>query len=134
MKNLKTKEELVEWIETIYLQNTNGRETENEMFRLGIEAAIEEAIKLNLLNRDIIKRSIFDDIIFRKKNRDWLKISCDIAFKVLKEINNNNISKFELANHMGISYDRLKNILRGKEDLSISQIVKLSKILNIELI
>jgi len=42
MKKFKNKQELVEWIETMYLQNTNGRETAEEMFRLGIEAAIEE--------------------------------------------------------------------------------------------
>jgi hypothetical protein len=49
MKKFETKEELVEWIETMHLQNTNGRETEEEMFRLGIEAAIEELIEFNLL-------------------------------------------------------------------------------------
>lgn len=43
----KTKEELIEWIETMNLQNTNGRETPEEMFRLGVEAAIEELTELN---------------------------------------------------------------------------------------
>tara|TARA_R110000744_G_C18955349_1_gene516195 strand:- start:98 stop:421 length:324 start_codon:yes stop_codon:yes gene_type:complete len=49
MRKFKTKEELVEWIETMHLQNTNGRETKKEMFRLGIEAAIEELTEFNLL-------------------------------------------------------------------------------------
>lgn len=42
MKNFKSKEELVDWIYTIHLQNTNGRETHEEMFKLGIEACLEE--------------------------------------------------------------------------------------------
>ncbi len=50
MKKFETKKELVEWIEDMHLQNTNGRETENEIFRLGIEAAIEELKDLKLLN------------------------------------------------------------------------------------
>lgn len=50
MRKFETKEELVEWIETMHLQNTNGRETEEEMFRLGIEAAIEELTEFNLFS------------------------------------------------------------------------------------
>lgn len=38
----KTEEDLVDFIESMHLQNTNGRENELEMFRLGIEAALEE--------------------------------------------------------------------------------------------
>ncbi|MDR9420023.1 hypothetical protein [Gracilimonas sp.] len=50
MRRFDTKEELVEWIETMHLQNTNGRETKKEMFRLGIEAAIEELTEFNLFS------------------------------------------------------------------------------------
>ena len=45
MKDLmkfETEEKLVDFIESMHLQNTNGRENELEMFRLGIEAALEE--------------------------------------------------------------------------------------------
>lgn len=45
----KNEEELVEWIETMHLQNTSGRETPDQMFRLGIEVAISELNELNLL-------------------------------------------------------------------------------------
>lgn len=48
-KIFETKEDLVNWIETMHLQNTSGRETDEEMFRLGIEAAIEELVDLKLL-------------------------------------------------------------------------------------
>jgi hypothetical protein len=58
----ETKEELVEWIETMHLQNTNGRETEEEMFRLGIEAAIQELTEFNLFSiHGVVKSSYCED-------------------------------------------------------------------------
>lgn len=45
----KTESELVEWVYDMHLQNTNGRESHSEMFKLGIEAAIEELKELKLL-------------------------------------------------------------------------------------
>ena len=57
MKKFETKEELVEWIETMHLQNTNGRETEEEMFRLGIEATIEELTEFNLFSIPVVLKS-----------------------------------------------------------------------------
>lgn len=50
MKKFETQEEIVEWIEIMHLQNTSGRETPDEMFRLGIESAIEELIDLKLIH------------------------------------------------------------------------------------
>lgn len=46
----KTSDDLIEWVYAMHLQNTNGRETENEMFRLGIENCIQELTELNLLD------------------------------------------------------------------------------------
>lgn len=48
MKNFKSKEELTEWIHAMHLQNTNGRESGDEMFKLGIEACLKELIDLKL--------------------------------------------------------------------------------------
>ena len=59
MKKFETKEELVEWIETMHLQNTNGRETEEEMFRLGIEAAIQELTEFNLFSIPVVVVSFY---------------------------------------------------------------------------
>lgn len=60
MIKFETKEELVEWIETMHLQNTNGRETLDEMFRLGIESAIEELIEFNLFSIPFIITAVAD--------------------------------------------------------------------------
>lgn len=45
----ETEKDLVDYIDMCHLQNTNGRETHDEMFRLGIEAAIQEMIEFKLL-------------------------------------------------------------------------------------
>ena len=54
MRKFETKEDLAEWIEIMHLQNTNGRETTEEMFRLGIEAAIEELIDFKLFSVPVV--------------------------------------------------------------------------------
>lgn len=41
------REKFVQWCFDMHLQNTNGRETDEEMFKLGIEAAVEEMHLLN---------------------------------------------------------------------------------------
>ena len=56
MRKFETKEELVEWIEIMHLQNTNGRETEEEMFKLGIEATLEELAEFNLFSIPVVVR------------------------------------------------------------------------------
>jgi hypothetical protein len=37
-----TIEEIVDWIDMMHAQNLNGRESEEDSFRLGIEAAVRE--------------------------------------------------------------------------------------------
>ena len=38
----KTRNEIIELVYTFHLQNTNGRESHDEMFKLGIKACYEE--------------------------------------------------------------------------------------------
>jgi len=57
---METKKQIADYIEMMHLQNTNGRETDEELFRLGIEVAINELTELNLL-------SIPDVVVKRKK-------------------------------------------------------------------
>ncbi len=63
MRKFETKDALAEWIETMHLQNTNGRETELEMFRLGIQATIEELTEFNLFSIPVVvgQRELFCD-------------------------------------------------------------------------
>ena len=41
-----SKDEFVDFVYTMHLQNTNGRESHNEMFKLGIGAAYDEMKEL----------------------------------------------------------------------------------------
>jgi len=52
----KTEKELVDWIYVMHLQNTNGRETPDEMFKRGIEAAITELTEFNLFSIPVISQ------------------------------------------------------------------------------
>jgi hypothetical protein len=65
----KNEQQLIEWVYTMRLQNTNGRETHNEMFKQGIEAAINELKQLKLLDLHIVIKSVcpkcaYDDVIW----------------------------------------------------------------------
>jgi hypothetical protein len=49
---LSDRAAFTEWTHTMHLQNTSGRETPEEMFLLGIEAAWEEMRALDLPDAD----------------------------------------------------------------------------------
>lgn len=81
MIKFETKEELVEWIEIMHLQNTNGRETPDEMFKLGIEAAIEELTEFNLFYIPIVVgRSEQLHECTHRKGKECIKPSSCSAF------------------------------------------------------
>lgn len=46
MKKPETHQEKIEWYSVLHKQNLNGRETEDELFELGISAGIEETEEL----------------------------------------------------------------------------------------
>ena len=48
----KTSKEIIELVYDLTLQNTNGRETELEMYKLGIEACYEELCEGEIDNKE----------------------------------------------------------------------------------
>lgn len=44
-----TKNDLIEWVYTMYLQNLSGRENFDESFKYGIESTINELIELQII-------------------------------------------------------------------------------------
>lgn len=46
MRKPETHQEKIEWYSVLHKQNLNGRETEDELFELGISAGIEETEEL----------------------------------------------------------------------------------------
>lgn len=81
-----------------------------------------------------IKSDAIEDIRCRKENRYWLRYSQRIAFKILMKMTEEGISKKNVSYSTGIKLDVLNNILKGKENLSLEQIVKLQDFLNIKLL
>ena len=72
---------------------------------------------------------------FRIENKKWLSYSSNIALRVLAALEENeHMIKETLAQMIGVSPEYMNKILKGRENLSLETIVKLSEALNIELI
>ena len=62
-----SKDEFIDFVYTMHLQNTNGRESHDEMFKLGIGAAYDEMpvdydklVKINKLLRELLRENETD--------------------------------------------------------------------------
>jgi ribosome-binding protein aMBF1 (putative translation factor) len=71
---------------------------------------------------------------WRIDNRPWLKVSQHISIKILVQIDEQKVSRSELAEKLEITVDFFENMLHGKYNFTIREIVKLEEILNIKLI
>ena len=75
MQKFKNEAELVDHIETMHLQNVNGRESDKDLFRLGIEAAVTELMAVTIEIRPssmiVSEVSVSDAILkaFNKANK-----------------------------------------------------------------
>ncbi len=70
----------------------------------------------------------------RKENKEWIRISQDIALNIHFYLKQLNISQKELAFRMGVTPPYIAKLLKGKENMTIETICKLQTILNKELI
>lgn len=84
------------------------------------------------LNRVSIKDSKWlEEFKWREENEYWLKQSFTIAIKILSAKRSQNISKEQLEEMCGFE---IGNILKGKQDMTLSQLCKLQDVLHIDLI
>lgn len=70
---------------------------------------------------------------FRITNR-WLLYSSRIALRVKSALEDKNITQTEFAKTMGVSDQYISKIIKGKENLTLEVIYKLSQGLGVELI
>lgn len=75
--------------------------------------------------------SVLKDIKARKANREMLKESQNIAFKVLIRLNELGWSQKDLAGAMQVSPQQINKIVKGTENLTLETQVKLQSVLNI---
>lgn len=71
---------------------------------------------------------------YRKENREWLRMSQEIALSLHYYLRNNNIKQKELANKMDVSPVYINKLLKGTENLTLETICKIQKVLDIRLI
>lgn len=72
--------------------------------------------------------------VFRRENK-WLEYSAEIARRILAIIRENDgLNQSKLAEILGVAPQQITKIVKGKENLTLETIYKLSKALNFELI
>lgn len=71
---------------------------------------------------------------FRQENDAWLKLSFSIAARILVTLDEKGMTQKDLARLLGCSPQYLNKIIKGKENLTLSTIIKLEEKLNIKLI
>lgn len=90
-------------------------------------------IKRKLKNAPQDKEWI-EEAIFRQENDAWLKLSFSIAARILVTLEEKGMTQKDLARLLACSPQYLSKIIKGKENLTLSTIIKLEEKLNIKLI
>ncbi len=75
-----------------------------------------------------------ESIRFRNTNKEWLRESKRIAFKILKTLKAKGMSQKELAEQMGVSPQYVNKLVKGKENFTLETLAKLQNTLNIPLL
>lgn len=67
-------------------------------------------------------------------NRQWLRVSQDIAFDILEKLEDLNWTQKDLAEKMGVSPQYINKIVKGSENFTLESLVKLQAILDIPIL
>jgi hypothetical protein len=90
-----TKKEFINWTSLMHLQNTNGRETPEEMFILGIKAAWDEFHELKMCASQHPITPMFNGVFFKKSDTPCVVHSLDLAGNCFKC----NVKGMEILRH-----------------------------------
>ena len=71
---------------------------------------------------------------WRIANRQWLRVSYDIAFDILEKLDDLGWTQKDLAEKMGVSPQYVNKLVCGSENLTLETIVKLQIILDIPIL
>ena len=67
-------------------------------------------------------------------NRQWLRVSQDIAFDILEKLDDLDWTQKDLADKMGVSPPYINKIVKGSENFTLESLVKLQEILDIPIL
>jgi ribosome-binding protein aMBF1 (putative translation factor) len=81
-----------------------------------------------------VKTKTYQRIKDRIANKPHLETSQAIAIKVLEKLDELGWSQKELALKMGVSPQQISKIVRGTENLTLESLVKIEKVLGIQLL
>lgn len=79
------------------------------------------------------EKRFWDKVKWREDNNYWLNKTVKIAVKILHEIRVMKITKEDLASATNISIERMVEIVKGRADMTLSEIGKIEKVLNVKL-
>lgn len=79
-------------------------------------------------------RIFMEKLQWRIDNRYWLKTTVKIAIKILGEIRTMKITKEDLAIAADISIERITEIVKGRADMTLSEIARIENVLKIKLL
>jgi len=71
---------------------------------------------------------------YRNQNRKWLEKSARIAIRVLRLLDENNLTQRDLALKMGVSPQQVNKLLKGRENLTLETITRLEEVLGVALV
>jgi transcriptional regulator with XRE-family HTH domain len=94
---------------------------------------------INEISKRLISESKKDDswikaAEWRQKNEYWLRVSQDIAIKILGYLRSKKMTQKDLAALLELSPQHISKILKGTENLTIESICRIEKALQIKLI
>jgi len=70
----------------------------------------------------------------RIANRQWIRASQDVAFKVLEKLDELGWSQKDLAHKMGVTPQYINKIVKGQENLTIETQMKIQTVLDIPIL
>ena len=76
--------------------------------------------------------SFVENAIWRKENEEWLQLSRHIALKIVDYMQENGLSRADLAKKLDVSPQYVSKILSGKVNFSFKTISELNLKLNIQ--
>lgn len=75
-----------------------------------------------------------DKVEWRRVNKDWLRKSSAIAFRILDALDDMGWKQARLAKELGVSAQQVSKYVKGEENFKLETLCKLEKALGIELV
>ncbi len=77
--------------------------------------------------------SFVEDAQWRQENAEWLAWSRQVALKLIDYMQENNLTRSDIADKLGVSHQYVSKILSGLQNFSFKTIAEIQQKLNIQL-